>query len=1332
MRIAPWLAPFTTLTALMALTLVAVAAPLAPTAPLAPSLDGVLDTSYTLLASDPDNDLANPGPGAWSGTTWTDLRELYVQHDSNALYVYMPLPNYANNVSSGEIGLTLDFSTTAGGPSDPWGRAITYAYTGTNRNVSGTPVNHASALLPDVVIRGNIPGLANNPPDQNNGWTELRRWNGSNFNTGLNINWGGLASGQQVGARIAYANGQGVELMIPWLDMGLSSAPAVINLQFYTTQKATSKGAFDTVPSDDQSTAWDDPTTQRHYATYVIDSTPPATPTAGPSPTATLTPTPTSTPNPGATCGATVIGDGVVTAAGLYHLDTDPLMRQPQGNIEIGSSATLKLRTCANDVQGVSVLVWRTGDPLAAPSNTYALSIDSSDANYITWTVDVPAPAFVIDQWYQFRLTDASTQNYYRPVAGNTGVGQWQAALGNPSWRLGTTPPPPASYDVPDWLQDAVIYQVFPDRFRDGNPANNPPPFSANVKVYGPTTCQGYPHGRGSGPACVVDGRAWQDGYAGSLLIPSYGIDFYGGDLRGLIQKLDEGYFTQLGVNVLYLNPIFESSSNHGYDTNNFYAIASRFGTQADFTELMTKTQALGIRVILDAVFNHAGSDSRYMDGYGLNRHPDSTGACEGAVPYRGWFTPGGSGSGCADGWTWKGWYGYETIPEFIENDSTKDFFFRGGSAQSPSGMSVQEYWIDQGIAGWRYDVAQDITLQWFAETRPFMKTSTIVTGTGRSGYGNPDIVMLGEVTGGCDWGLYRNYLNPNGMDTAMNYCFRDAAVSFANGNAPSAFVNYYTQFQAQMPANAFNALMNLISSHDSARMLNKLSEDKSKLKLAVLLQMTMPGAPSIYYGDEVGLSGGGDPDNRRTYPWSDQGGSPDLDMLRHFTTTIGIRNDYPALRRGTWQNLLVSDAQYLYAFLRATPTQKALVILNNGTAPQNAVVPVSGQLADGTTLVDVLNGGTFTVTGGQVAASVNGRWGRILIATTDLPPASVQFSAASASALENTGAVTVTVTLNRALTETATVIISSTHGSAIASDYTPLSTTLTFNPGQTALPVAITLTNDALAEGNETFNLALSAPTNADLGTPATVMVTIVDDDSVNVAFATDTLTVSEAAGSTHVAVTLNTTPAQTVTVSYASAPSPDIVAASGTLTFTPSGPLTQTFPLTIINDTQDELTETVSLSLTSPVNADLGLPSVLNVVLVDDDTPSAALSTSAYTATETAGSVLVGVNLDQAPALTVTVAYSAAPGTASAADFTPVNGTLTFAPGQTTRTFAVDITDDSEVEITETVVLSLSAPVNATLGAPSTATLYIIDNDTGGPPPPASHRLYLPMVTR
>lgn len=1327
MKITPWLPPISALLAVSALTVSAVAAPLSPAAPLAPTLDGVRDSSYTLLATDPDNDLANPGPGAWSGTTWTDLRELYVQHDTNALYVYLPLPNYALNVSSGEIGLTLDFSTTAGGPSDPWGRAITYAYTGTNRNVSGTPVNHPSALLPDVVIRGNIPGLANNPPDQNNGWTELRRWDGSNFNTGLSINWGGLANGQQVGPRIAYANGQGVELMMPWIDMGLSSAPSVINVQFYTTQKATSKGAFDTVPSDDQSTGWDDPTTQRHYATYVIDSgpvvTPTGTPTAGPSPTATSTPTPTSTPNPGAVCGATVIGDGVVTAAGLYHLDTDPLMRQPQGNIEIGSSATLKLRTCANDVQGVSVLVWRTGDPLAAPSNTYALSIDSSDANYITWTVNVPAPTFVIDQWYQFRITDASTQNFYRPVSGNTGIGQWQAALGNPSWRLGTTPPPPAAYDVPDWLQDAVIYQVFPDRFRDGNPANNPPPFSANVRVYGPTTCQGYPHGRGSGPACVVDGRAWQDGYAGSLLIPSYGIDFYGGDLRGIIQKLDEGYFTQLGVNVLYLNPIFESSSNHGYDTNDFYAIASRFGTPADFTELMTKTQALGIRVILDAVFNHAGSDSRYMDGYGLNRYPDSTGACEGVVPYRSWFTPGGSGSGCADGWTWKGWYGYETIPEFIENDSTKDFFFRGGSAQSPSGVSVQEFWINQGIAGWRYDVAQDITLQWFAETRPFMKTSTIVTGTGRSGYGNNDIVMLGEVTGGCDWGLYRNYLNPNGLDTTMNYCFRDAAVSFANGNAPSAFVNYYTQFQAQMPANAFNALMNLISSHDSPRMLNKLSEDKSKLKLAVLLQMTMPGAPSIYYGDEVGLSGGGDPDNRRTYPWADRGGSPDLDMLHHFTTTVGIRNTYPALRRGTWQNLLVSDAQFLYAFMRATPTQKALVILNNGTAPQNAVVPVSGQLADGTTLVDVLNGGTFTVTGGQVAATVNGRWGRILIANTDLPPASVQFSAASASALEDSGAVTVTVTLSEALTQTASVNISSTHGSANASDYTPLSTTLTFTPGTTSQQVVIALTADGVDELNETFEVSLSAPTNANLGTPSTVVVTIVDDDGVSVVFATDTLTVSEAAGTVPVVVMLNTTPAQTVTVMYASAPSADIVAASGTLTFAPGGPLTQTLMVTLINDTQDELTETVTLSLTNPVNADLGLPSVLNVVIVDDDEPAVALSASAYTATEGAGSVLITVTLDQPPALTVTVAYAAAPGTADATDFTPASGTLTFAPGQTTRTFSVLLADDVRLEPTETVLLSLSAPVNATLGAPANATLFLTDNDFG---------LFLPLIQR
>jgi hypothetical protein len=205
-------------------------------------LDGLRDAGYGApIATDPAGDLANPGPGGWSGTAWSDLTALYCQNDDATLYVYVDLPHYSQSTSSGQIGLLIDNGAAGGGAGDPWGNAITFAH----------------ANKPDYVIRGNIPGIGGNPPDDNNGWTELRAWSGSAWSAG-GANWGGIGGGGQVGGKIAYANSQGVEFKIPLADIGNPALGTTLNLQFFTTQSGSSKGAYDTVPSDDQSTGWDD------------------------------------------------------------------------------------------------------------------------------------------------------------------------------------------------------------------------------------------------------------------------------------------------------------------------------------------------------------------------------------------------------------------------------------------------------------------------------------------------------------------------------------------------------------------------------------------------------------------------------------------------------------------------------------------------------------------------------------------------------------------------------------------------------------------------------------------------------------------------------------------------------------------------------------------------------------------------------------------------------------------------------------------------------------------------------------------------------------------
>ncbi|MER2600634.1 MAG: glycoside hydrolase family 13 protein [Caldilineales bacterium] len=956
------------------------AAPLVAPGYGSPVLDGVRDAIYgSAIATDPANDLANPGPGGWSGTAWTDLTALYCQNDDTTLYVYADLPGYSQSDSSGQIGLLFDGGSSAGGSSDPWANAITFDHS--NR--------------PDYALRGNIPGMQS----ADNGWTELRSWGGAAWSAG-GSNWGGLSSGSQLGSKIAYSNANGVEFKIPLADIGNPALGSTLNVEFFATQGGTTKGAYDTLPSDDQSTGWDDATTLTASAACVLTSagptnTPTSTPTTGPTPTPTATPTtgptptptvtPTATPTAVSGCTGAVAGDGTVVITALYHDNTDPIYRDPVGAVPTGGSAKVRLRVCANDVQQVQAIVWRTGDPLASPSFTYAASITSSNGGYVLWEATVPGDT--VNLWYQFRVTDGSTVGQFNPITGNNGPGKWYTgALANPSWSLPVqtpTPTPIADFAVPTWIDDAVIYQIFPDRFRNGNTANDPVDGSP---VYDPGGCAGYPHPRpgGATSGCLWDIRNWTD----PLLSPSWGLDYHGGDLQGITAKINANYFNDLGVNTLYLNPVFDASSNHGYDTNDYHSVRAIFGGNAAFDQLIAAANAKGLRVILDGVFNHAGMDSKYLDPYNDWANPPTNeyGACEAtSSPYRPWFTPGSSGAAtCDGGWNWKGWYGYATLPEWVDASSgVRDLFFRGGAPGTPSGKSVSQFWQEKGIAGWRYDVAQDITHDFFSAMRPYVKGSN----TSGTVYGDSEQIMLGEVTGGCDWYLYQSYINQNELDSVMNYCFRDWAKDFGNGNAPSQFDSKYYQFKALFPTAAWRGFMNLISSHDSPRMLNLLNNDKSKLKLVTLLQFTLPGAPSIYYGDEVGVSGGGDPDNRRTFPWPDinggvngNGDSYDADMYNHFKTLLAIRNAHPALRGGDVRTLLVNDAGGLYSYLRLDSSEALVVVLNNTTAAGTATIPVTGVLADGVVVSDLLNpGSSYTVSSGQIVVPVAARWGRIL-----------------------------------------------------------------------------------------------------------------------------------------------------------------------------------------------------------------------------------------------------------------------------------------------------------------------------------------------------------------
>jgi glycosidase len=749
--------------------------------------------------------------------------------------------------------------------------------------------------------------------------------------------------------------------------------------------------------------------------------------------------------------------------------------RDPLGAIPIGAAVTLRLRTCAADVAQAEVLIWQTGEALSAPPDVYAMALTGTNGEYATWTAGVPAPSALVDQWYQFRLTDAGTVNYYRPQSGNYGPGAWSATLGHPTWKLRTLPAPGAGYVVPAWLKDAVIYQVVLDRFRNGDPGNDP---AGGQAVYGPATC--------GGGACTTRLHA---GWNEAPDVPGYGVDFFGGDLQGVLEQVQAGYFDDLGVNVLLLSPPLESSSNHGRDTNDYYAVAPRYGTSATLSALIAAAQARGLRVMLEVELNHAGADSLYVDGYGANRWPGLAGACESEQsPFRAWFVEGSAGGGlCQGGWGWHGWLGDERLVEFVEGDPLRAFFFQGGSPHSPGGLPVFEHWQALGLAGWRFNAAEGMSHAWFAAMRPYLKAL------------DADAAVLGEVGHGCDSTLAQvlSYLNADELDSVTNNCLRDWVLALAAGTPPSGFAARLSGLQSVMPPAVFEGLMNPLGGPSAPRALALLGGEAARLKLAALVQMTLPGAPSVFYGDEVGVEGGNDPDNRRTYPWADAGGTPDLDLYASFKQLIGLRRAHSALRGPALSMLLADDAQHLLAYARSDGAATAIVVANNGLLGEIAAVPVTGYLANGTLVTDVLNAGShYTVADGTLTLPVAALSGAVLVGPAVSEPAAVALASGATTVDEASGSAAVAVNVSGMQTRTITVTVSTVPGSADAGDYVPAVGELAFAPGQTSRAFVVTLIDDPVEENDETFEVRLSAPVNATLGSPAAATVMIVDDD--------------------------------------------------------------------------------------------------------------------------------------------------------------------------------------------------------------------------------------------
>ncbi len=654
---------------------------------------------------------------------------------------------------------------------------------------------------------------------------------------------------------------------------------------------------------------------------------------------------------------------------GLGHNSRDDLYRVPWGAVTTGTPVTLRLRTFHNDVTDVTMRVWSTAAgaqtlyPMARVATT-----DDPPYGYDYWQATIPAQADPTILYYRFIVRDGSDEDFYEDD--DLFDGGWGATYDDSpdySFQIDVYEP---DFETPDWMKNAVVYQIFPDRFYNGDPRNDPRP--SDPTVYGNNVLV----------------KPWTDlpegycrAYEGFVCAEwPYGRDFFGGDLQGVKEKLD--YLEDLGVTAIYFNPIFQSPSNHLYDTTDYYQIDPYFGSIGTYRSLVSEAQRRGMHIILDGVFNHTSSDSIYFDKE--SRYPKQ-GAYESQTSrYYDWYT--------FYEWpdSYNSWWGFDTLPVLTEIPEVRDFIF--GDPRS-----VARYWITLGASGWRLDVAPEKSHEWWQEFRPRVKDA------------DPDAVIVGEI-----WDDASLWILGNELDSTMNYRFRRALLGFLNGDFSDPnqgfirglnadqFNSVLQSIKEDYPAPAYETAMNLVGTHDTQRILwaltpgernraekefdaTNLAEGKAKLKLLAIMQMTMPGAPTVYYGDEVGLTGDTDPDDRRPFPWD----SMDAGLLAHYQALTALRNGHSFLRTGSFDRLYTHNDDGTYAYGRKDASGAAVVAINRDMVAHDLTIDLAGYIPEGTVLTDALNGGTYTVTGGQITVGVAERWGAILVTPpgTDLTP---------------------------------------------------------------------------------------------------------------------------------------------------------------------------------------------------------------------------------------------------------------------------------------------------------------------------------------------------------
>lgn len=533
----------------------------------------------------------------------------------------------------------------------------------------------------------------------------------------------------------------------------------------------------------------------------------------------------------------------------------------------------LRLLSARSDVRSCEVYYWKRCMTYPEKMQHVSMSVAYRDALHDDWRVKLTFPEELHSLSYFFFLTDTNGTAYYYT---DHGVSETAPRSGFFDFIFST---PEDSFSVPEWARGAVWYQIFPERFNIGDPEKK-------NHAYVP----------------------WNS----SPMLDNY----FGGDLKGIIQKLD--YLAELGIEVIYLNPVFKGNFNHKYATIDYFQVDPDFGTNEDLIELVRQAHGRKIRVVLDGVFNHVGCEfMQFADLWEKGKDSE----------YKNWFIYSELPLS-KDPLNYRCFEVYDHMPKLRTADPDVRKFI----------LSVMSYWIEMAdIDGWRLDVADEVESGTWQYMRAGLKKRW------------PDRIIMAETW--CDASpMIGDFCQ---VDCAMNYLFRFAVRDYiAEKHITSAEFDNRLNIMLSKYSDDVNAVMyNLLDSHDSPRFLHECTGDKRRLRLAVGFQMCFIGAPVVYYGDEVGVTGSWDPDCRRAMIWDEA--SQDRELLSWYKKLIGLHKRYAALRLGTYRTILCDSPHAVFGFMRHYQDERIYVVVNNSSNETAVDLPVCD---GGGAYQDVLN----------------------------------------------------------------------------------------------------------------------------------------------------------------------------------------------------------------------------------------------------------------------------------------------------------------------------------------------------------------------------------------